>query len=166
LTDRPIVILLMGVAGSGKTTIGTLLARTLGWQFIDADVFHSAANIAKMRQGIPLTDADRQPWLTGLKQAIAQSLQAETPTVLACSALKQEYRDFLTQRSPQVQIVYLKGSADLLKQRLTQRQDHYMKPEMLQSQLETLEVPDSVLQIEITQTPIAIVQTIRSAFKL
>lgn len=160
------MILLMGVAGSGKTTIGMLLAKTLGWQFIDADAFHSAANIDKMQQGIPLTNVDRQPWLIALKQAVAQWLQAEIPTVLACSALKQEYRDFLTQRSPHVQLIYLKGSAELLKQRLTQRQNHYMKPEMLQSQLDTLEVPADVLQIEITETPIAIVEIIRSTLKL
>ncbi len=155
----------MGVAGSGKTTIGKLLAASLGWQFADADDFHSAANIAKMQQGISLNDADRQPWLLTLQAAIATWLQTPTPTVLACSALKASYRDLLTQGDDRVQVVYLAGSLELIRQRLQQRQGHYMNPNLLHSQLETLEAPTTGLQVNIDQAPAAIVQAIETFLK-
>ena len=155
----------MGVSGSGKTTIGKLLAASLGWQFADADDFHSATNIAKMRQGIALTDVDRRPWLALLQCTITHWLQTHTPTVLACSALKAEYREMLIQGDKRVQVVYLKGSYDLVRQRLQQRQGHYMNPALLANQFETLEVPSDSsdsLQVEIDQPPGAIVQSIQA----
>ena len=154
------VVLIMGVAGAGKTTIGKLLAKSLSWQFADADDFHSPANIAKMHQGIPLTDADRQPWLLTLQAAIGHWLQTSTSTVLACSALRADYRQLLTQGDDRVQVVYLKGNRELLQQRLQQRQGHYMNPDLLQSQLETLEAPIDGLQVDTDQPPEAIVQVI------
>ena len=159
------IILVMGVSGSGKTTIGSLLAATLHWQFQDADSFHPAANIAKMRCGLPLSDADRLPWLLAMQQAIAEWQKAGIPTVLACSALKAEYRQRLSQSS-QVKQVYLKGSFALVHQRLQQRQGHYMKADLLQSQFNTLEEPDDALVINIDQPPEAIVAEIRRSLNV
>jgi len=159
------VILVMGVSGSGKTTIGQLLAASLHWKFSDADDFHPAANIEKMSHGIPLSDSDRLPWLEALRSAIEEWLQTGTNSVLACSALKSNYRQFL-QISDQVKFIYLKGSFDLIQQRLYQRHGHYMKADLLKSQFDTLEEPDNALVIDIAQTPEAIVQQIRNELKL
>jgi gluconokinase len=155
----------MGVSGSGKTTIGSLLAATLHWQFQDADSFHPAANIAKMRCGMPLSDADRLPWLLAMQQAIAEWQQAGIHTILACSALKAEYRQRLSQSS-QVKQVYLKGSFALVQQRLQQRQGHYMKANLLQSQFNILEEPTDALVIDIDQPPEAIVVEIRRSLNV
>ncbi len=130
----------MGVSGSGKTTIGLLLASQLGWQFADADDYHSVANVEKMRLGIPLTDADRAPWLEALSILITGWITAGKNAVLACSALKQSYRDEL-HVGPEVKIVYLRGTPDLLDERLRSRTGHYMSESMLASQLATLEEP-------------------------
>lgn len=157
------IILILGVSGSGKTTIGQQLAATLHWQFQDADDFHPAANIEKMRHGIPLTDGDRAPWLLALQQAITLWLQTNTNTVLACSALKARYRQQLIQSSMQVKQVYLKGSFALIQQRLQQRQGHYMRADLLQSQFDTLEEPEDALWIDIDQSSAAIVAQIRAA---
>ena len=124
----------MGVAGSGKTTIGKMLASELGWEFVDGDDHHSPQNIEKMRSGIALTDADRLPWLESLRGIVEKHLQKKTSLVLACSALKQSYRQIL-QVSPEVKLVYLKGSAEILQQRLQSRRGHYMTELMLASQL-------------------------------
>ena len=159
------IILVMGVSGSGKTTIGALLAATLHWQFQDADSFHPAANIAKMRCGMPLSDADRLPWLLVMQQAIAEWQQAGIHTILACSALKAEYRQRLSQSS-QVKQVYLKGSFALVQQRLQQRQGHYMKANLLQSQFNILEEPTDALVIDIDQPPEAIVAEIRRSLNV
>jgi len=159
------IILVMGVSGSGKTTIGSLLAATLHWQFQDADSFHPAANIAKMRRGLPLSDADRLPWLLAMQQAIAEWQKAGIHTVLACSALKAEYRQRLCQAAPMKQ-VYLKGSFALVQQRLQQRQGHYMKADLLQSQFDTLEEPDDALVVNINQAPEAIVAEIRRSLNV
>lgn len=165
-TKRPLVILIMGVAGSGKTTIGQLLANSLGWQFVDADRFHSLTNIDKMSRGIALTDADRLPWLQAIQAAIADWLRTQMPTVLACSALKSEYRHFLTAQPDQVKWVYLKGTSELIQQRLNQRQAHYMNPNLLQSQFDILEEPTDALQVNIAQAPSAIVQVIRKELEI
>ena len=154
------IIVLMGVTGSGKTAVGQNLAASLGWQYFDADEFHSAANIEKMKSGVPLNDADRKPWLESLQRVIRDSLKNAEPAVLACSALKKSYRDMLL-IDERVRFVYLKGDYDLIKERLRARSDHYMNPSLLDSQFETLEEPNDALQIDIGSSPDAIVEIIR-----
>lgn len=153
-------VIVMGVAGSGKTTVGEALARQLDWEFYDADGFHPAANINKMASGIPLDDSDRAPWLVSLHALVSASLQENRPGVLACSALQDSYRQKLLKGNRDVLIVYLKGSYDLIWSRLSTRQDHYMKPHMLKSQFEALEEPSDVLTIDIALPVSEIVQEI------
>ncbi len=160
------IILIMGVSGSGKTTIGQQLAAELQWEFQDADNFHPPANIAKMSRGIPLSDEDRAPWLQTLAQAIAHWLQTNKNVVLACSALRASYRRLLTQNSSQVFLVYLQGNAALIAARLAARQGHFMKQELLQSQFATLEEPQGVVVVNIDQPIAAIVQQIRTDLQL
>jgi gluconokinase len=143
-------VIVMGVAGSGKTTVGETLAQKLGWNFYDADAFHPAENIAKMANGTPLDDSDRAPWLAALQALIVTSLMENRPAVLACSALKESYRQQLLEGNEGVRIVYLKGSYDLIWSRISQREDHYMKPQMLQSQFEALEEPANALTIDVS----------------
>jgi gluconokinase len=144
-------VIVMGVAGCGKTTIGELLAKELGWHFYDADGFHPAENVAKMANGTPLDDADRAPWLASLHALISTSLKEDRPGVLACSALKERYRQQLLAGNEGVQLVYLKGSYDLIWSRLASRQDHYMKPQMLRSQFEALEEPANALTFDVSR---------------
>jgi gluconokinase len=153
-------VIVMGVAGSGKTTVGEMLAQRLGWNFYDADAFHPAENIAKMANGTPLDDADRAPWLAALHALIATSLKENRPAVLACSALKESYRQQLLEGNEGVQIVYLKGSYDLIWSRISEREDHYMKPEMLQSQFDALEEPANALTIAVSLSVSEIVEEI------
>ena len=160
LKRNAVIIALMGVAGSGKTLIGSLLAQQLGWNFADADDYHPAANVEKMRTGIPLTDADRAPWLDALRSLIADWINQGTSAVLACSALKQAYREKL-QVDRQVRVVYLKASPEVLAQRLLERRGHYMKQGMLESQLATLEEPADALVVDASRSPEEIVQEIR-----
>jgi carbohydrate kinase (thermoresistant glucokinase family) len=139
------VIYIMGVSGSGKTTVGRLLAEKTGFSFFDADAFHSAANIQKMQKGIPLTDADRLPWLHSIHRFVQKELQKGS-IVFACSALKQQYRDVLSESiKEQCRWVYLKGKPETLAGRMEQRAGHYMPPALLQSQLEALEVPEDAI---------------------
>ena len=159
------ILLLMGVAGAGKTTVGNLLASQLGWEFADADDYHSAANVEKMRHGIPLTDADRAPWLQALRALISNWLSAHKNAVLACSALKQSYRDIL-QISPEVWIVYLRVSPEVLHQRLRERHGHFMTEAMLQSQLADLEEPKGAVIIDADALPAAIVAEIIGRLQL
>ena len=138
---KPRVVVVMGVAGSGKSTVGALLAVRNGGCFFDADEYHPPANIQKMSSGIPLNDDDRAPWLERLRREVIDATPADQFCVLACSALKKSYRQQLGIGSDDVALVYLKGTAERLAERLQNRTGHYMKPEMLESQLATLEEP-------------------------
>jgi len=159
------VIILMGVTGSGKSTAGRKLAESLGWKYFDADDFHSAANVSKMKRGVPLNDEDRKPWLESLRRLIEDSLANDQPAVLACSALKQSYRDLLI-IDERVKLVYLKGDYDLIKARLSARSNHYMNPALLDSQFQTLEEPVGALCIDIQSPPEEIVDIIRTQFNV
>jgi len=161
----------MGVSGSGKTTLGQALARALGWHFADADRFHPPANIAKMRAGQPLDDADRAPWLAALRHHLSRSLATKQPTVLACSALKKRYRKCLLDGLPAhaVRLIYLRGSRELLSARLAARSDHFMPAALLDSQLATLEEPsleENALVLDITCAPAELVSQIVKPFAL
>lgn len=142
--------IVMGVSGCGKTTVGTALADRLGWDFYDADDFHPPENVAKMASGIPLNDDDRYPWLVALHDLISDSLADRKSGVLACSALQESYREILLDDNDNVQIVYLKGSFDLILSRMQARSGHYMKPEMLQSQFNALEEPRDAMVVPIS----------------
>ena len=148
------IVILMGVSGSGKSTIGQQLAQALGWCFVEGDDLHPIANVEKMRQGIPLTDADRGPWLQAIGQQISQLQQAKQAAVITCSALKQRYREGLysTQPPSTLQFVYLKASPAVLRSRLTRRQGHFMQASLLDSQLATLEEPTQAITINLTAT--------------
>jgi carbohydrate kinase (thermoresistant glucokinase family) len=159
------IIVAMGVAGSGKTTVGQLLAMRLGWQFADADDYHNDSNLQKMRDGIPLSDVDRWPWLDRLAMLLTSWTNAGVNGVLACSALKQAYRRRL-QVSDAVHFVYLKGNPDLLRARLLERPSHYMKATMLEGQLLTLEEPTDVYTVDTSQPPADIVEKIVNGFGL
>ena len=135
------VVVLMGVSGSGKTSVGVPLAAALGGEFVEGDDYHPPANVAKMRQGIPLDDADRRPWLETLAAEIGRWLAAGRTVVLACSALKRSYRAILRGGRPEVRFVHLKGDPALIRARLAQRRGHYMPASLLDSQLATLEEP-------------------------
>lgn len=156
------VILVMGVAGSGKTTVGQALARELGWSFADADDFHPPANIAKMSAGHPLDDADRAPWLAAIRAYIDSCLAGGRAAVVTCSALKERYRQVLIGDPQQVRLVYLSGSREVLLSRLSQRTGHFMGPGLLDSQLATLEPPRDALTVDVTPPPDQIVAEIRS----
>jgi gluconokinase len=160
-----VVVVLMGVSGSGKTTIGTRLGAELGWPFADGDDYHPRANIEKMENGIPLTDQDRMPWLETLRDLIAGWISEGTSAVLACSALKQVYRDKLNV-GPEVRFVFLKASPELLRHRLQARVDHYMKDNMLQSQLATLEPPENTVVVDVSGTVEDSVRQVREKLQL
>ncbi len=166
--DKSCIVIVMGVTGSGKTTIGKQLAAALNWEFSDGDSFHPPANIEKMSQGIPLDDASRMPWLEALQQAIDGWLQENKNVVLACSALKAAYRQALWRDPDRMRLVYLKGSSELLAQRLSDRHGHFMKKNLLQSQLDILEEPDpqSSIWVDISQPFEAIAPEIMSSLKL
>jgi gluconokinase len=153
------VVVIMGVTGSGKTTIGNQLAAKLDWRYYDADDFHPPANIEKMSNGIPLDDGDRLPWLETLRTLIHETLHRNENCVLACSALKQRYRDYLL-IDEQVKLIYLKGDYDLIQTRLNQREGHYMAPNLLASQFDILEEPKCDAQVEIASNPDEIVREI------
>jgi gluconokinase len=142
-------LIVMGVAGCGKTSVGEALAARLGWDFFDADDFHPPENVAKMAAGIPLDDADRAPWLAALHDLLARTLNAGRHPILACSALKQSYRDTLVRGNDGMRIVYLAGGYDLIFARMKQRPAHYMKPGMLQSQFDALEEPADAIPVGI-----------------
>ena len=161
---NPMVIVLIGVSGSGKSTVGKLLARDLDCKFYEGDTYHSPANKRKMREGIPLTDADRWPWLNAIRKVISKALAQKKDAVVACSALAQSYRDHL--RQPGVKFVYLKGDFELLQKRLQKRRGHFFDPALLASQFEVLEEPRGALAVDVAQTPDAIVREIQERLHL
>jgi gluconokinase len=162
-----VIIVVMGVSGSGKSTVGKLLASELGWTFIEGDDYHPPANVEKMRQGIPLDDKDRWPWLDAIHRRLAQACKQGENVVLACSALKHSYQHYLTQFTPEsIRYVYLSGSEELIRQRLAQRTGHFMNPGLLHSQFETLEPPDGAIQVDIDASPQSTVAAIRSKLGL
>ena len=162
------ILIIFGVSGAGKTTVGKLLARELGWSFIEADDFHPAANIEKMRSGHPLTDKDRWPWLEQLRQQIERSFSAGENAVLACSALKRAYRDRL-RVSDEVKFVFLSGDYALVEKQLRSRHGHFMNAALLQSQFDDLEEPkadENVLTIKLGGTQEEIVESIKTKLSL
>ena len=160
------VIVVMGVAGSGKTTVVVALAARLGWSFRDADDFHPPENVAKMSAGIPLTDEDRAPWLGAIRAHIDGCLARGEGAVVTCSALRAAYRLIIVVDPARVKLVHLTGDPDLLLARIAGRQFHFMKPAMLRSQLALLEPPSDALVVDITPEPAVIVAEICVAFGL
>ncbi|MBK8428793.1 MAG: gluconokinase [Lewinellaceae bacterium] len=159
------IIVVMGVSGSGKSTVGSLLADELDWPFYDADDFHNEANRNKMSQGIPLTDDDRSTWLASLRELIQNNINSETSIVLACSALKESYRAILKVHE-RVRFVYLKGSYAEIESRLKNRTGHFMPVKLLKSQFETLEEPRDALTVALTHSPEEIIQIIYKGLAL
>jgi gluconokinase len=165
LNESPIVVVLMGVSGSGKSTVGTLLAERLGCSYLDADTFHAPDAIAKMQGGRPLDDRDRMPWLGRIAQKIGASVTDDESAVIGCSALRHSYRDILFDGIPRerVALVYLRGSYDLIRGRLAARQGHFMPPSLLESQFAQLEEPtpgEQAIKVDIAPAPEAIVAAI------
>jgi carbohydrate kinase (thermoresistant glucokinase family) len=157
-------IVVMGVSGSGKTTVARLLAGRLGWAFAEADEFHSPANVAKMRAGVALNDDDRRPWLAAIADRIDSAREANEPIVVTCSALKRRYRDILVASRPDVALVYLKGDYDTIAQRMAARPHHYMPVSLLKSQFEALEEPaadEHAIVLDIRRTPEELVDRIK-----
>ena len=162
------IVIVFGVSGAGKTTIGKLLAEHLGWRFYEADDFHPRANIEKMRSGHPLTDEDRWPWLERLREQITRSLTAKENVVLACSALKRAYRERL-RVSDDVKFVFLRGDYALIEQQLRRRRGHFMNPALLQSQFADLEEPEpdeDAITIELGRAPEELVEEIKAKLDL
>jgi gluconokinase len=159
-----VIVILFGVSGTGKTTVGKLLARKRGWRFLEADDFHPAANVEKMRSGHPLTDEDRWPWLERLRREIERSLTAGENAVLACSALKRAYRDRL-RVSDEVKFVLLRGDYALVEKQLRSRHGHFMNAGLLQSQFDDLEEPqpdEHAITVELGRTPEELVKEIKT----
>lgn len=165
----PLVLVVMGVSGSGKTTVGALLAGRLGWNFAEADDFHPAANIAKMRSGIPLDDSDRLPWLQAIAAQIDRWRAEGRSGVVTCSALKRRYRDIIVGERPEVRIVYLKGDRELIAHRLAARHGHFMPATLLDSQFANLEEPgpeERPIIVQIGDPPSVLVERIIAALNL
>jgi gluconokinase len=165
-------LVVMGVAGSGKSTIAAALSRQLGWALAEADEFHPESNIEKMSQGIPLQDEDRWPWLQEIQSWMTAQARAGRSTVLTCSALKQSYRQLLARAEGQVLFLHLHGEADLIGQRMQGREGHFMPPTLLPSQLATLEplsdeeIAAGSLRLDISKSPEELVKTIITALQI
>ena len=156
-TTRPVVLIFMGVSGSGKTTVAKLFAKKSGATFVEGDDYHPPKNVAKMRSGIPLTDADRKSWLQALRRIVAGALAKDEFTALTCSALKAKYRHKLGEGNPRVKFVHLTGSKAALEARLKNRHGHFMPPGLLDSQLADLEPPTDTLVFGSDKSPKKIV---------
>ena len=156
----------MGVSGSGKSSVGKLLSRCTGWQFYDADDFHSPEAIAKMSQGIPLTDSDRYLWLQKLNNLVETTLNAQENGILACSALKSHYRQIIQGDRSEVTWIYLRGDRSCILSRLQQRQGHYFQANLLRSQFDILEEPQTAITIDVSLTLRAIVSEILAKIDL
>jgi gluconokinase len=157
------IIVVMGVSGSGKSTVGRLLAEELAWAFYEGDDYHPPANIRKMALGIALSDADRAVWLGSLARLVSELDRGGRSAVIACSALKQAYRDALAGKSEAVRFVYLKGNRDLIRERMEMRHGHFMKAGLLESQYVILEEPHEAVVADITQPPELIVRMVKRA---
>jgi gluconokinase len=157
------IIVIMGVSGSGKTTVGQGLAKALHWAFSDADDFHNPANVEKMKSGVALTDQERQPWLHTLRAAIERWKRDEPGHVLACSALKVRYREILGRDDPDVRFVYLNADFDLIARRLKSRKSHFFNPALLRSQFDALEKPGDALVVDASKKPREIVDAVLKA---
>ena len=164
-TGELVIILLMGPTGSGKTTIGEMLGRELGWKFADGDGFHSKANVEKMAHGIPLTDEDRGPWIEAIRAAIIGWIAASENVIVGCSALKKSYRERLCVNE-NVKLVYLKGSYELLVQRVHARKGHFAGEDLVKSQFADLEEPEDAVIVEVAPAPAVIVGEIRQRLQL
>jgi gluconokinase len=161
-----VIIILMGVTGCGKTKVGAMLADVCGWDFHDADDFHPAENVTKMKSGVALTDEDRWPWLERLNTFLLDSERQGKSLVLACSALKQVYRDRLARGCVGARFVFLDGDRELIRARLAARQGHYMNPKLLDSQFAILERPQEALRLDIAESPAELVRSIRERLVL
>ena len=154
----------MGVSGSGKSTVGKVLADRLGWTVLEGNDFHPPANVEKLKAGVPLTDQDRKPWLRAIRDRMDEALDRNESVVLACSALKHAYQDYLERHDPaHVHFVYLHGSEEVIRERLAARKGHFMNPSLLRSQFETLEPPEDAVRVEVTDSPEDIADHIRRA---
>ena len=161
------IVIVMGVTGVGKTTVGQLLAEKTGWPLYDADAYHSPANVEKMRAGIPITDDDRRPWLDRLNALLRESDSRGESAILACSALKLRYRDRLQKNLQSVRWVYLKGDIELIRSRLRQRKGHYMNPGLLQSQFDALEPPGGdALVVDVSDEPATLAQRVLASLAI
>lgn len=158
------ILVLTGVAGAGKTTIGRELSRELGWPFFDADDFHPPENVEKMKQGIALTDEDRWPWLANLRSRMQE--EADGDAIFACSALKASYRSFLLEAGDFVKCIYLKADTSLIRDRLKKRTGHFMKSDMLESQFQALEEPSNCLTVNAALPPGEVTAAIRRELRL
>ena len=164
--DNPIILLVMGVSGSGKTTVGTKLAERLGWAYAEADDFHPPANVAKMAAHLPLDDTDREPWLAAIGAWIDQATAAGTPAVVTCSALKRAYRDKLRTGRRNVRLVYLEVDQEAVAARLAARKDHFFPPDLLASQFRDLEPPaadEHAIRVRVDVTPDQVVDRLLAA---
>ena len=167
-TKSPIILIVMGVSGSGKTTVAALLAGRLNWKFQEGDALHSQANVDKMHRGVPLTDADRLPWLDSIAALIDRWNAEGVSGIITCSALKRAYRERIRAGRPDVELIYLRGERALVSARITRRMGHFMPAGLLASQFETLEEPgqdEPVITVDIGGSPDQIVEAILTALQ-
>jgi gluconokinase len=161
-----VIVVLMGVSGAGKTAVGERLAQRLGWPFVDGDDLHPASNIRKMTAGVPLTDDDRFPWLERIRDAIVEHAEAGCSAVVACSALKRKYRQLLLTGQADTRLVYLRGTPAVFERRLGERRGHFFDPNLLASQLETMEEPRDALVVDVDGELEAVVDAVVAALGL